>query len=196
MEQNLTLTTPISTPDQAMFDRVWGRVMASDPPSDTPTPLPVPTAPAPDTVSKRSSCEQLPCLGAGSAQYAALLRDMLSGTHKLWQSYQTLCRQTQGMAARQLRTLAEEQMGQLRRLNAVYFLLTGQRYLSAPMVSPAKQSLLLTLRELFMEEQHWRQRFLQESQTVHDPCLQQLFQELTLQAQHRMDAIRSLLERL
>ena len=196
MEQNLTLTTPISTPDQAMFDRVWGRVMASDSPSDTPTPLPIPTAPVPEMVSKRSSCEQLPCLGAGSAQYTTLLRDMLSGTHKLWQNYQALCRQTQGMAARQLRTLAEEQMGQLRRLNTVYFLLTGQRYLSAATVSPPKQPLLLALRELFMEEQRWRQRFLQESQEVHDPCLQQLFQDLTLQTQHHMDAIRRLLERL
>lgn len=195
-QQNFTLTTPISTPDQAMFDRVWGRVMASDQPSDTPAPLPVPTAPVPEVVSKSSSCEQLPCLGTGSAQYAGLLLEMLTGTHKIWQSYQALCRQTQGLAARQLRTLAEEQLGQLRQLNAVYFLLTGQRYSPAAGSPPAKQPLLLALRDLFMGEQHWRQRFQNEAQQVHDPCLQQLFQDLTLQTQHHMDVIRRLLERL
>lgn len=196
LQQNYTLTTPISTSDQAMFHRVWDRVMASSPSDSAPLPLPVPTVPAPEVVPKPAQQTDLPSLGDSSAQYADLLRQMLSATHSLWQSYQALTRQSQGLAARQLRILSEESLEQLRQLNAVYFLLTGNRYSPANHTVPTRQSLLLSLRELFMGEQRWQQTFHKSAQEVCDPCLQQLFEELAMQAQRHMNAIRRILERL
>ena len=196
LKQNHTLTNPISTPDQEMFHRVWNRVMASSNPGEAPVPLPVPTVPTPEPAANSPLQPDLPCLGSGSAQYAQMLQQMLAGTHGIWQCYQALSRQSQGLASRQLRILSEEMLEQMRQLHTVYFLLTGQRYSPAASTPPARQPLLFSLRELFMGEQHWQQIFHQAARDVHDPCLQPLFEELALQAQRHMTAIRRVLERL
>ena len=135
---------------------------------------------------------------ADTARYQALLKEraLLEEQVQAWQSYQALTRQSQGLAARQLRILSEEALEQLRQLNAVYFLLTGNRYSPANHAVPPRQSLLLSLRELFMGEQRWQQTFHKSAQEVCDPCLQQLFEELARQAQRHMNAIRRILERL
>ena len=220
MEQtqpNATLERPLSAQDQAMFDRVWNRVMAQ--PDQTPTAPPAPEAepalpqtvlpvplepPAPQAVTPAPPVSVLEeptqydvsCLGASSLQYTGLLREMLEGAYGLWTSYRAMIRQAQGMSARQLRALAEDQQRTLRQLGAVYFLLTGERFIHGAHTPAPSGPLNSALREMFVREQRWRRAYTQAVHEVEDPCLSLLFDELAGKTELHMDAIRRILEGL
>ena len=215
-----TLEQPISAPDQAMFDRVWNRVMAQ--PGQLPEAAPVPmpertvpavpqtTMPAPDMPPASPSMPpaapvqilgaptqyDVSCLGSSSMQYAPLMREMLDGSYGLWTSYRAMVRQAQGMSARQVRALAEDQQRMLRQLGAVYFLLTGERFVHSTHTAPPSGPLNHALREMFVREQRWRRAYTQAMHEVDDPCLALLFDELAGKTELHMDAIRRVLEGL
>lgn len=205
------LEQPLSTPDQAAFDRVWNRVMArsgqeaeqiySAPPAPPgPSGLPAPAVPqqrsAPparaDTVPPAQY--DLPCLGAASAQYVPLLREMLDGCSSTCGAYRAAGRQAQGAAARQLWAMSEDQQRAARQLGTAYFLITGERFVLSDPVHLHVRALSRALRDLFMQEQRWRQAYAQAAEQTSDPCLTQLFTELSDRAALHMDTIRRILE--
>lgn len=193
LQENFTLQQPIATPDQALFDRVWGRVMESPAiPPEEPSPALVPSMPTPPRQSP--TVEELPCLGPSSLSFAPFLLERMEDSRQLRAAYLALGRRTQGMVARQLRALAEGHANQLRQLEAVHFLLTGETILSAPRRVSPPEPLRPALRELFYLEQRQRQQVLAAADRTQDPCLTSLFQKLAQQSQLRMEAIRRILE--
>lgn len=201
-QSSYPLEQPLSTPDQAMFDRVWNRVMAQNPPPpvqseaapEPPLPVPAVASPQPARSAEDDQHRQLTCLGTASLPYAPLLREMMEHAHGIWTVYRTLARQAQGLSARQLRALAEDQQRSLRQLNAVYFLLTGERFSPGNHTSASTAQVSGALREMFAREQLWRRTCLQSMHQVEDPCLNALFGELAHRAGLHTDAIRRLLE--
>ncbi len=231
MQNNAVLERPLSTPDQATFDRVWNRVMSQSgqasgsestpmadpaqlpviPPNTFPAPLepPVPRnifpAPSEPVLPRPAAAAREPdmpiqydvsCLGASSMQYTPLLREMMDGAYGIWNAYRAMTRQGQGMSARQLRALTEDQQRALRQLGAVYFLITGERYSHSPLTPPLSVPLNTALREMFVREQRWRRAYIQAVHQVEDPCLSILFDELAGKTELHMDAIRRILEGL
>lgn len=193
LQENFTLQQPIATPDQALFDRVWGRVMEStDTPPEEPSPALVPSVAAPPRQSPPE--EELPCLGPSSLSFAPFLLERMEEGRHLRAVYLALARRTQGITARQLRALAEGHAAQLRQLEAAHFLLTGETILPAPRRVSAPKPLRPALRELFYLEQRQRQQALAAVDRTPDPCLTTLFQQLGQQSQLRMEAIRRILE--
>lgn len=151
-----------------------------------------PAAPVPETPTQYD----VSCLGASSMQYAPLLREMMEGAYGIWNAYRAMVRQAQGMSARQLRALAEDQQRALRQLGAVYFLITGERYSHAPHSPASTGPLHSALREMFTREQRWRKAYTQAIHEVEDPCLAMLFDDLAGKTELHMDAIRRILEGL
>lgn len=193
LQENFTLQQPIATPDQALFDRVWGRVMESTAtPPEEPSPALVPSVAAPPRQSPPE--EELPCLGPSSLSFAPFLLERMEDGRQLRAAYLALARRAQGTTARQLRALAEGHANQLRQLEAAHFLLTGETILSAPRRVSAPEPLRPALRELFYLEQRQRQQALAAADRTQDPCLTTLFQQLAQQSQLRMEAIRRILE--
>ena len=213
-QSNITLEQPLSVPDQAMFDRVWNRVMAQPdlvpgtepepampaiPQTTLPAPVTAQTPQRPSPVSASPGLEppaqyDVSCLGASSLQYAPLLREMMDGAYAGWNTYRALVRQAQGISARQLRALAEDQQRLVRQLGAVYFLLTGERFAHSGPVPTPSAPLNSALREMFVQEQRWRRAYVQAMHQVEDPCLSLLFDELAGKTELHMDAIRRILE--
>lgn len=237
MQNTPILEKPLSTPDQATFDRVWSRVMgqASQAPEQDTVPLPAPASPAempapplpqgtfpaplesvmpqndfpaplepvpPRSMAAAPRSSEPPtqydvtCLGTSSMQYTPLLREMMDAAYGLWNAYRVMVRQAQGMSARQLRALAEDQQRILRQLGAVYFLITGERFMYAAHSPAPSGPLNSALREMFAREQRWRRAYTQAIHEVEDPCLSILFDELAGKTELHMDAIRRILEGL
>ncbi len=201
-QNSFPLAQPLSTPDQAMFDRVWSRVMAPPaspaPQTEAPSESSVPALPAspprPAPSIREDPLPQPTCLGTSSLPYAPLLREMIECAHSIWGVYRNLARQAQGISARQLRALAEDQQRSLRQLSAVYFLLTGERFSPSSRAPTSTAQISSALREMFAREQHWHRTCRQAMHQVEDPCLNQLFEELGLRAATHTDAIRRILE--
>lgn len=164
-------------------------------PMEPSAPRAMPSVPIPP-VSGAPTQYDVSCLGASSMQYVPLLREMLDGAYGTWNSYRAMTRQAQGMSARQLRALAEDQQRTLRQLGAVYFLLTGERFVHGNHSPVPAGPLNSALREMFVREQRWRRAYTQAMDEVDDPCLVLLFDELAGKTELHMDAIRRILEGL
>lgn len=165
-----------------------------EPPMREP-PMPPPVSPARPVLEAPTQYD-VSCLGASSMQYAPLLREMMDGAYGTWNAYRAMMRQAQGMSARNLRALAEDQQRMLRQLGAVYFLITGERFMHAAHSPAPTGPLNSALREMFVREQRWRRAYTQAIHEVEDPCLALLFDELAGKTELHMDAIRRILEGL
>lgn len=188
-----TLESPLSVQDQALFDRVWQRVMSERPQEpDLPeaVPLPVPLPP------QETAAQPLASLGPASLEYAGLLRERLNDVHTGWHAYQSLSRRTQGQLSRQLRTLAADQQQSLRQLGAACFLLTGDWFHPRVQSPPPTGPIPLALREMFLHELRWREAFARADRETRDPCLKTMFRQMEEKAEFHQDAIRRLLEGL
>ena len=194
MRVDPTLETPLSIQDQALFDRVWQRVMSERPQesdlSNDPAPFPVPLPPS------NTAAQPLACLGPASQEYAGLLRERLNDVHTGWHAYQSLTRRTQGPLSRQLRTLAADQQQSLRQLGAACFLLTGDWFHPRIQTPPPTGPIPLALREMFLQELRWRDAFAHAAQETRDPCLNTMFRQMEEKAEFHQDAIRRMLEGL
>ena len=188
-----TLENPLSVQDQAMFQRVWQRVMADhpqEPVQSEPLPLPVPL-PTPEPPVQAPAA-----LGPASLEYAGLLRERLNDVHTGWHAYQSLSRRTQGQISRQLRTLASDQQQSSRQLGAACFLLTGDWFHPRVQSPPPTGPVPLALREMFLLEQRWMSCFAQAGRECRDPYLKTLFRQMEEKAEFHQDAIRRVLEGL
>ena len=188
-----TLDQPLSAEDQALFDRVWQRVMSERGSPELPPSAP---SPAPEGAGspQTAPAQPLPCPEPSCPEYAPVLQEMARASFAAWQIYQTLARRTQGSAARQLRTLAADQQQTLRQLSAAYFLLTGE-HLSHPHHTPSLTGPVdMVLRELFLREQRWKLAFAQGAAQTGDECLSELFDQTARRCRIHMDTIRRILE--
>ena len=193
MRVDTTLEAPLSVQDQALFDRVWQRVMSErpqEPELPQPVPLPVP-------LPHQETAAQLPSsLGPASLEYAGLLRERLNDVHTGWHAYQSLARRTQGQFSRQLRTLAADQHQSLRQLGAACFLLTGDWFHPRVQTPPPTGPLPLALRDMFLQELRCREAFARAERETRDPCLKTMFHQMEEKAEFHQDTIRRMLEGL
>lgn len=203
----------LCTCDRETFERVWRRVMADG------EPRPIQTdPPADDRVRVRMGEEQqdseqtalvvprrmqtggeadVVCLGRGSEQYAPLLQEMIDGKTEDMRTYQALARRAGGAGARVLGTMAADERRHAKRLSAAYFLITGERYQSHNQNGSRPPMELMTgLREQFIQEQRSASAFQGAAQETADPCLRQLYQDLSREDAAHARMIRNLLEQM
>ncbi len=197
---------PVPAPDREAFERVWRRVM----PDEEASPIglgparsegaegaaPDREASVPTLAAQEEAQYAAPCLGESSLTYTQLLQELMDDAQCGWQTYRALTYQARGQVNRQLGALAADQRLCLRRLGAVYFLLTGRRDRRPDRAPGPLPALPDALRERFSAEQALRAKCLQGAQEVRDFCLASLCQELAVRAQERMEGIRRVLEGL
>ena len=193
--------------DRETFDRVWQRVMAggenrpiqTDPPADdrVRTELQEQTGLALTQRSSPHSDSDVACLGQGSQQYADLLREMIDGETEDMRTYQALARRAGGAGTRMLGTMAADERRHAKRLSTAYFLITGERYQSPNHNGSRPPIDLMTgLREQFIQEQRGASAYQGAAQETSDPCLRQLYQELSREEAAHARMIRGLLEQM
>ena len=212
MEQRQTAPaqdTERAVVDLETFERVWRRVM----PNQDMSPIQVGAPTGPGTGAERqaeripapaqlqnqdqgaapaaqiqSSAQlqpqsQVPAPAEQAAGQVRQLEELMEGAWMGHRIYLELARRARGSGARTLNALAAEQRRTAQRLAACWFLLTGACYhFSSPPI-PRVCPLAAALREQFLQEQKWRR-------------LCQLYETLDGQAEHRMEAIRCLLEQM
>jgi hypothetical protein len=211
MEENKTGMSP---DQQAVFDRVWQRVMAGrsgpiawsgeethtlpQPEGETPQP----TAETPESASLPVPSPDQPrgdfpsnwgVLGPGSAEAIPLLQQFIRGELEDYRAYQALARRAGGNAARTLNAMAADELRHAKELSAAYFLISGVRYWPDPGKAPAPTSYLGALRDHFAEEQEGMMAYLAAAEATQDPCLQQLFFALAQDEWHHACQIRDLI---
>ena len=182
--------------DPEMFQRVWNRVMSrgeqepAQPPSAVlPIPLPTPELPT------KEGCEGM-CFGTESLGCAQMLREMLEEVCLLARDYRTVLRQVQGGAGRQVRCLVEDQQRQLKQMEVLYFLLTGERFVHSVRSMPVQQNVAHGLRELFLREQQRGCVYQKAAEKIQDICIKELLEEFSEEARLHANMIRKILEGL
>ena len=150
-----TAPNPSEQEKQAIFARVWKRVMAGQeaacpltwtdpvPQAETaadPAPAPadpgegagqpaLPVAcPAPQPRGDFPQAETAGVLGPGCLECAPLLQSLIRRELADGREYQTLARRASGAPARVLAALAGEKKRRARKVSAAYFLIAGVRY--------------------------------------------------------------------
>lgn len=225
MEQDKLPCAPVASCacDQAVFERVWRRVMPQDRPDSpivlTPaaaapegetTPAPaaapaqVPAGPGPGTLVRSEgtgpcvpSCGNVPCLGPSSAVYGAQLQQYIEEELTACKAYLALARRTAGNGARVLSTMAADERRHAKRLSTAYFLISGVRYWPAEQITPpAVQPLMIALRESFGLEQQAECSYLAAAAETTDPCLRELYLELAGDEGAHAGLLRGILEQM
>ena len=180
---------------QAVFDRVWKRVMtggrescpiAWEPPEAPALPAAaspedaspaVPAAPCPDC--PRGDFPEGPfCLGQDCMETVPRLQELLRRLLGDLRCYQALARRTGGGPARSLNALAMEKKRQAKRLSAACFLISGVKYWPEVGGRMETDAYLGALRRRFMAEQSTMTDCLAIAESTGDPCLRQLLWEL------------------
>lgn len=206
-------TEGLGVEDRAVFERVWRRVMPEDRP-DCPfvleeppeekgeggaqLPVPVQVAPVARTGATYQEEPDVPCLGAASAIYGAQLQAFIEGELADWKLYQALARRAGGSGSRTLSTIAADERRHAKRLSTAYFLISGVRYWPAerPAGPASRTPFAAALRERFMAEQRSAAAYQAAAAETADPCLRQLYEELSGEADAHAWLLRGILEEL
>ena len=200
--------------DQETFERVWRRVMPEPRPDcpivlsaepaaspavrEAPPALPAVAASAPPDRPVAGEEHNVPCLGAASAIYGGQLQQFVDRTLADWRSYQALSRRAQGNSGRILSAIAADQRRHAKRLSTAYFLISGVRYWPAerPAGPASRTPFAAALRERFMAEQRSAAAYQAAAAETADPCLRQLYEELSGEADAHAWLLRGILEEL
>lgn len=224
--ENAVMTCPeeLRPDDQAVFERVWKRVMpearedcpivvettivggdlpcscacSEEQTAQEQVQLPAP-APQPAPVHQGSDfpgAEDVPQLGRASAVYGQQLQRQVMDALECWQMYRHLARRAGNSgAARMLSVLASEKHRAARRLAAAYFLISGIRYWPVDRLStPHIPSLNGTVRRGFQQEQQREQAYRLAAADTGDEALVELYNELADQSQDHSRTLRTILE--
>ena len=140
----------------------------------------------------------VPCLGAASAIYGGQLQQFVDRALADWRSYQALSRRAQGNSGRILSAIAADQRRHAKRLSTAYFLISGVRYWPAerPAGPASRTPFAAALRERFMAEQRSAAAYQAAAAETADPCLRQLYEELSGEADAHAWLLRGILEEL
>ena len=206
MEQRQTAPaqdTERAVVDLETFERVWRRVM----PNQDMSPIQVGAPTGPGTGVERQA-ERIPApaqlqnqdQGAAPAEQAAgqvrQLEELMEGAWMGHRIYLELARRARGSGARTLNALAAEQRRTAQRLAACWFLLTGACYHFSSPPLPRVCPQAAALREQFLQEQKWRRLCQRAAAEGDSTACGGLYETLDGQAEHRMEAIRCLLEQM
>lgn len=200
--------------DQETFERVWRRVMPEPRPDcpivlqaepaaspavrEAPPALPAVAASDPPDRPVAGEEHNVPCLGAASAIYGGQLQQFVDRALADWRSYQALSRRAQGNSGRILSAIAADQRRHAKRLSTAYFLISGVRYWPAerPAGPASRTPFAAALRERFMAEQRSAAAYQAAAAETADPCLRQLYEELSGEADAHAWLLRGILEEL
>ena len=206
MEQRQTAPaqdTERAVVDLETFERVWRRVM----PNQDMSPIQVGAPTGPGTGVERQAeripapaqlqpQSQVPAPAEQAAGQVRQLEELMEGAWMGHRIYLELARRARGSGARTLNALAAEQRRTAQRLAACWFLLTGACYhFSSPPI-PRVCPLAAALREQFLQEQKWRRLCQRAAAEGDSTACGGLYETLDGQAEHRMEAIRCLLEQM
>ena len=215
-------TCPEETPilpacDREVFERVWRRVMpearpdcpfplAEAPPSAPAAEAPatalavrtpeavLPAAPAPEPPDPEND---VPCLGASSAVYGALLQAFIDREIAGWKRYALLARRAPGNGGRVLATMAADERRHAKRLSTAYFLISGVRYWPADRANqPLTGTYPAALRSCFCAEQKAEAAYRAAANETADEALRELYQELAGDENAHTWLLRGLAEQL
>ena len=190
--------------DREIFSRVWARVspMAEEhcpievlPPSAPPAPLPVPLC-AGDPPGKDAPVpSDVPCLGTSGAEQAAFLQQAIREELEDRRVYQYLSSRAAPAAAQTLSAIAAGEQRHAKRLTAALFLISGLRFSpSLPPSPPPRGNFWALVRERFWAEQWGAAHYAAAAEDTRDPCLAQLYRELSDEESAHADLLRSLTE--
>lgn len=218
-----TAPNPSEQEKQAIFARVWKRVMAGQeaacpltwtdpvPQAETaaaPAPAPadpgegagqpaLPVAcPVPQPRGDFPQAETAGVLGPGCLECAPLLQSLIRRELADGREYQTLARRASGAPARVLAALAGEKKRRARKVSAAYFLIAGVRYWPEAAPCPPMPSYLGALRRRFGQEQAAMAAYLAGAEATEDPCLRQLFWDHAQENWDQACRVRALVEQL
>ncbi len=157
----------LACPDQATFEKVWGRVMAGKP-----NPIVVGKACEKPTIPQEA--EGLPCFGQESE--GAFLTQAIESNAAALEDYEKLDRQLPQKLKPTLQPLVQARKKAENQLTSAYFLLTGTEFhpvqsLEYPIPVPADQR----LRHRFQEAQRWQGRYQKQAVYTQDTCLTSLY---------------------
>ena len=203
MEQRQTAPaqdTERAVVDLETFERVWRRVMPNQ--DMSPIQVGAPTGPGTGVAAQIQSSahlqpqSQVPAPAEQAAGQVRQLEELMEGAWMGHRIYLELARRARGSGARTLNALAAEQRRTAQRLAACWFLLTGACYhFSSPPI-PRVCPLAAALREQFLQEQKWRRLCQRAAAEGDSTACGGLYDTLDGQAEHRMEAIRCLLEQM
>ena len=224
MPNPMSGTGPVPAIDchsQADFARVWNRIMPAEghgcpielsPPADAvpetappeteeaaaPAPVPEPPLSQGHVTPAGERLMDVPCLGASSAVYGALLQEFINRELADWRNYLALSRRAPAAGGRALAAMAAEERRHGKRLSAAYFLISGVHYwpverLQGPAGRGAFPALL---RQCFAGEQRGAAAYLAAAEETADPALAALYQELARDEVRHAQLLRALLEQM
>ncbi len=176
-EQNNTAPlTGLEVGDDEMFRRVWNRVM----PDQSLSPVTL----------RESQGKTVP-----EENHYIIGLEGLQDEVRQWQgTLEQLAVRHQGKTATALRTLAVGEQRQLRRLSALYFLLTAQHYLPRSSRLVGSERLRDSLRQGFIHQQSWCSRYTHMAEQLEGDAMIEIAQELHQSALEQSRQIRLLLE--
>lgn len=189
--------------DRTAFQRVWERVMPQDRPDCpftlepmeelAPSPQPLVRSPLSPPL-RQEAPRSIPCLGEASLGELPRLDELIRECGRLRRTYWTLARR---MGSRGIFSdMAARKNGQLRRLLAARFLISGREVTPAFSGSPAlPKTRALALREGFRAEQLEAAALMDAAQAAADPCLAQLYRALAKENGEQAQRFRTALER-
>ena len=206
----------LSAADQAVFERVWKRVMPA--PDDCPIEVEVGTtlvggdlpcactrhetgSPLP-AERENTYCDgdfspqdDIPRLGRSSSVHEGQLQQQILEELRRWQLYRHLARRGRSNFARMLTILAQQSHRAARQLAAAHFLISGVRYWPLEqLTTPAIPSFLGTVRKCFQTEQQRGQNYQLAADDTVDPALRELYTALAEDSEGHARLLQTMLE--
>ncbi len=137
---------------------------------------------------------QVGFLGENCLDCVPLLQEMIRRELADWREYQTLARRVGGHQAKAFQALANEEKRHAKRLSAAYFLISGVRYWPEGEKVTPPTSYLGALRRRFGAEQAGMAAYLAGAEAASDPCLRQLFLDHAREEWDHACRIRTMVE--
>ena len=194
--------------DRDLFARVWARVEPSAgegcpievlPPSSAPSSHP--TLPQPRSgadVQGEDSLQpnDVPCLGREGLDHTRFLQEVIRAELNNWRRYQALSARG-GSTGRTLAAIGADERRHAKRLSGAYFLLSGIRFLpDVPPMQHNRGDFWARIRELFWQEQQAASVYAAAAEETSDPCLAQLYRELSAEEAAHADLLRAMTEKM
>lgn len=148
--------------------------------------------------------EQLPgaeedpcCMGSAAEEMLEVLEGFLEQAITDCRFYRAFLRTAPGSARGTLRRVLESREGQVRRLQAVRYLITGRAWIAGNCTDRIYLgSYAPTLRERYHAEACTAFNYLRAADGTTDPCLARIFRQMAEEGRAAADAMLSLLERV
>jgi len=192
---------------EAVFDRVWQRVMTTDRAS-----CPI-TWDAPKEAETTEMAERPLCpvsagdapksdfpkgtggfLDADSASWGPMLQEMIREELRDSRTYRMMAKRVSGNPSRLFQGMAKEELAHAKSLSAAYFLISGVKYWPEAGVGAPERSYLGFLRRRFHGEQQGMAAYLAAAEGTEDPCLKQMFLDHARQEWGHACLLRGLVE--